>query len=236
MDSPGFDTSCPPRHIAIIMDGNGRWAKQRGQSRTSGHKAGVETIRDIVKACSAWGVEYLTLYAFSSENWKRPEKEVSFLMNLLGTYLGNEIKKLHKQNVRFKTIGCTSEFAPKLRQKMDEGEQLTRNNTGLTLVLALNYGSRTEIIDAIRKIKATDIAPEEITEEFFSSQLYTSGIPDPELMIRTSGEQRISNFLLWQISYSELIFTPVLWPDFNRQHLAQAIAEYQSRHRRFGGL
>ncbi|HWI54159.1 MAG TPA: isoprenyl transferase [Desulfobacteria bacterium] len=235
-----LDMSKLPVHIAIIMDGNGRWATRRGLPRAMGHRSGVESLRDIVKACSSLGIGYLTVYAFSTENWKRPTEEVNILMDLLVEYLKKELEELHRSNVRIRAIGCTGDLPDKARQALADAQISTENNTGLTLNLALNYGGRNEITEAVRLI-GTDIAsgrlsPESINEEVISGYLYTAGIPDPDLMIRPSGELRISNFLLWQAAYSEFWYSPVLWPDFRRIHLLEAIVDYQSRQRRFGGL
>jgi len=228
-----------PSHVAIIMDGNGRWAKQRGMSRTEGHKAGLESIRRTVAACQKRGIKYLTLYAFSTDNWKRPKTEVAFLMQLMASYLKKEINKLHEQNVRFTTIGNTEAFAANIQKLIQNGKEKTAVNTGLTLVLALNYGGRDEIVRAAKKIaeETADgkIQPDEITAQTIADRLYTAGIPDPDLLIRTSGEIRVSDFLLWQISYAEFWFTDIFWPDFNETELEKAITDYQNRHRRFGG-
>ncbi len=239
MDEPLFDPKNLPRHIAIIMDGNGRWARQRGLPRTEGHRAGVESMREAVRCCNDWGVPFLTLYAFSVDNWKRPEPEVQFLMGLLGSYLTQEIEAMHRQNVRFRSIGDASGFSQSIARRLADGTRLTQANTGLTLTLALNYGSRAEIVQAVRSL-ASDVRegklePAQITEEALSSRLFNPDVPDPDFLVRTSGEMRVSNFLLWQLSYSEFYFTDVLWPDFRREHLARAIHEYQQRNRRFGG-
>ncbi len=230
----------PPCHVAIIMDGNGRWAKARGLPRTAGHKRGAESVRAAVQAAGELGVSYLTLFGFSSENWKRPEGEVRDLMGLLRLYLKGEIKSLHKNNVRLRVVGDRARLGKDIVSLIEDGEAKTANNTGLTLVLALSYGSRQEIVSAVRALAqdAADgkISPDQIDEDMVSSRLFTVGIPDPDLLIRTSGEQRISNFLLWQCAYSELVFQDVLWPDFDRQHLEDAIAAYHGRERRFGAL
>lgn len=237
--SPAPDNQNVPRHVAVIMDGNGRWAKQRGMSRTEGHKAGLESIRRTVAACQKRGIKYLTLYAFSTDNWKRPKTEVAFLMQLMASYLKKEINKLHEQNVRFTTIGNTEAFAANIQKLIQNGKEKTAANSGLTLVLALNYGGRDEIVRAVRKIaeETADgkIQPNEITAQTVADRLYTAGIPDPDLLIRTSGEIRVSDFLLWQISYAEFWFTDIFWPDFNETELEKAITDYQNRHRRFGG-
>lgn len=222
-----------PEHIAIIMDGNGRWAKERGLPRTAGHKEGGEALKRTIRACRELGVKYLSVYAFSTENWKRPEEEVSFLQTLLQQALLNEVKKLAKEGIKLRFLGDLSAFSQDLRNKIKEAEELTAGNTEYQLNIMLNYGSRDEMIYAVNvAIKSG----QEVTEDIFSSLLYTAGIPDPELIIRTSGEKRLSNFLLWQSAYSELWFTDTYWPDFNKDVLQQAISEYSSRSRRFGGL
>ena len=229
-----------PGHVAIIMDGNGRWARERGLSRIRGHRAGVESIRVIVRAAGEIGIRFLTLYAFSAENWKRPKREVSSLMGLLKRFLKREERELNKNNVRLRTIGRIHGLPGDVQEWIARVEKSTSNNTGLTLVLALNYGSKTEIEDAVRAIAGRcvrgEIVPEDIDEELVSRNLYTAGMPDPDLLIRTSGEMRISNFLLWQVSYAELYVTPVYWPDFRRHHFVKALLEYQNRERRFGGV
>jgi undecaprenyl diphosphate synthase len=227
-----------PRHIAIIMDGNGRWAKQRGLPRIAGHREGVKSVRDIVEACGELGIEVLTLYTFSTENWRRPPKEVSALMKLLIKTLRKEIEDLVKNNVRLLTIGNLEKLPKVAHQGMLEGMALTEKNTGLKLNLALNYGSREEIVTAVQKvaleIQNGKIRPQDIDGKIIARMLYTAGLPDPDLLIRTSGEFRISNFLLWQLAYTELYITEVLWPDFRRSNLYDAIRDYQGRERRFG--
>ncbi len=227
-----------PRHIAIIMDGNGRWAKQRGLPRIAGHREGVRSVRDIVEACGELGIEVLTLYTFSTENWRRPQKEVSALMKLLLKTLRKEINDLVKNNVRLLTIGNLEKLPKIAHQGMLEGIAATRENTGLKLNLALNYGGREEIVSAVQKIalmiQQGKIQPQEIDRKMISQFLYTEGLPDPDLLVRTSGEYRISNFLLWQLAYTEIYITDVLWPDFRRQNLYDAIRDYQGRERRFG--
>jgi undecaprenyl diphosphate synthase len=229
-----------PSHIAIIMDGNGRWAKKRNMPRAFGHKQGAKSVRAITTACAELGVKYLTLYAFSTENWKRPEQEVGFLMKLLSDYLDKETKTLIKNNVRLMTIGEIDMMDPHLCKKLKDVKKLTSKNTGLKLVLALNYGSKREITRAVRSIAADvknkKIRVSDINEELISKRLYTAGIPDPDLLIRTSGEIRVSNFLLWQIAYSEIYVTDVLWPDFGKNNLMLALEEYSSRERRYGGI
>ncbi|MEA1929096.1 MAG: isoprenyl transferase [Candidatus Auribacterota bacterium] len=229
-----------PRHIAIIMDGNGRWAKERGLSRLEGHRAGAETVRKITTAAAEIGIEYLTLYAFSVENWSRPRREIQGLMRYLKEYLKSELPVMQKNNIRLRAIGRTEEFSSGVRKVLSKTIEATAKNTGLTLVLALNYGGRSEIIDGIREIvkgaNKGEITPEMIDEDFFSRYLYAGDIPDPDLLIRTSGEMRVSNFLLWEISYTELWITPICWPDFDKNQLLTAINDYQKRERRYGGL
>ena len=221
-----------PRHIAIIMDGNGRWAKKRGLPRMAGHREGINSVRDIVEVCGQLGVEVLTLYTFSLENWRRPRPEVSALMSLLVGTINKEVDDLHRNNVQVRTIGHLEDLPSQARNGMLRAIEKTKQNTGLILNLALSYGGRKEILEAVQKIVQSP--PQEITEETISSHLYTSGLPDPDLLIRTSGEFRISNFLLWQLAYTEIFVTDVLWPDFRRQELYRAIDDYQSRERRFG--
>ncbi len=229
-----------PGHIAIIMDGNGRWAGKKGLLRAAGHRAGVESLRNIVKLCSSLGVQHLTVYGFSTENWKRPLEEVNILMDLLVEYLRKEILELHQNNVRVRAIGMIKELPAGAQEALSDAIKTTDNNTGLTLNLALNYGGRAEIVEAVRSIcqealqGRLDVA--DINEKAVSDFLFTAGVPDPDLIIRPSGELRISNFLLWQAAYSEFWYSSVLWPDFNRQTLLQAILDYQKRQRRFGGL
>ncbi len=228
-----------PSHIAIIMDGNGRWARKRSLPRIAGHREGINSVREITRACGELSIDYLTLYTFSQENWRRPKLEVSALMNLLVETIRREIDELMKNNVQLKVIGKLEELPEKPRVEMEEGIQRTSKNDGLTLVLALNYSGRMEILEAAAKMWRLQNNGKEIpkmTEELFEQQLYTVGIPDPDLVIRTSGESRISNFLLWQIAYSEIIITPTLWPEFRGEELYEAINEYQSRERRFGNI
>jgi undecaprenyl diphosphate synthase len=229
-----------PQHVAIIMDGNGRWASQRGLPRFEGHRRGVEALRKTIRAAEDLGIRYLTVYSFSSENWKRPAAEVSDLMGLLRRFIRNDLAELHSRNIRVRVIGVKEGLAPDIIALLDESEQLTKNNTGLTFVVAFNYGARREIADAARLIaqavKAGEINVDAIDEKLVSNYLNTIGIPDPELVIRTSGEQRLSNFLLWQSSYSEFVFTSGHWPDFGRDALVEALLVFQSRDRRFGGL
>jgi undecaprenyl diphosphate synthase len=229
-----------PRHIAIIMDGNGRWAAQRGLPRGEGHRRGVEALRRTVRAAGELGVRVLTIFSFSSENWSRPQQEIVDLMGLLRRFIRNDLAELHGNNVRVKVVGERADLEPEIRRLLEEAEELTKSNTGLLLVVAFNYGARDEIVRAARQI-AGDVAagrlqPADIDIDLFAGRLDTAGVPDPDLIIRTSGEQRLSNFLLWQAAYSELVFVPVYWPDFDRAALESAIAEYQRRERRFGGL
>lgn len=229
-----------PRHIAIIMDGNGRWAKQRGMPRLEGHRVGAESVRAVTSACVRLGVEYLTLYAFSSENWNRPQSEVKALMALLDQFLKDKAKELHEQKIRLLAIGQLDRLPAKTRKRLEQTIADTAEYTALTLVLALSYGGREEIVAAARSLAAEaaegGLDPAQIDNTLFASRLQTAGLPDPDLLIRTSGEMRVSNFLLWQISYAEMVIVPKLWPDFREPDLDAAIAEYQRRHRRFGGL
>jgi len=227
-----------PQHIAIIMDGNGRWAAEKGLPKIMGHRKGAQTVREILQACAAIGVKYLTLYAFSTENWKRPQGEVKGLMKLLEMQLEGETRNLIKNNVRLNVIGGIEDLPDAVKAKLKKSLELTRNNTGVVLTLALSYGARAEIINAARKI-LDDIGQgrikrEDIDEKLFSSYLYTANLPDPDLLIRTSGEMRVSNFLLWQISYSEFYVTKKYWPDFGKKDLEKAVGEYQRRQRRYG--
>lgn len=233
-----IDSSRVPKHVAIIMDGNGRWAKSKGKLRVFGHHSGVLSVRDVVEAADDIGLKYLTLYTFSSENWNRPKYEVTAIMELLVSALSKELAKMMKNNVRMKWIGDRSMLPKRCLRELDEAIEKTADNTGLTLVLAISYSSRSEIVMAAkelaRKAKAGLIDPEDINDDIFSDALYTHDIPDPELLIRTSGEYRLSNYLLWQIAYAELYFTPKLWPDFRRNDLFEAVLDYQKRERRFG--
>ena len=229
-----------PRHIAIIMDGNGRWAKERGLPRREGHRAGAESVREMVETCRELGVEFLTLYAFSSENWNRPQTEIRALMTLLNRFLDEKAEELMRQNVRLAAIGSLDRLPAGTRKRLDSAIARTAGNSAMTLVLALSYGSREEITEAARSLVADAaegrLRPEDVTEDLLASRLHTAGIPDPDLLVRTSGEMRISNFLLWQISYAEIIITRKFWPDFRRGDLLEAVAEYSRRHRRFGGI
>ena len=235
-----MNDSSIPRHIAIIMDGNGRWAKERGKPRISGHRAGAESVRECVEACKQLGVEYLTLYAFSSENWNRPAAEVTALMALLERFLEEKAEELMKQNVKLTAIGHLERLPQKTRRKLDKAIERTSGNTSLTLILALSYGAREEIVEAARSLAADAAAgkidPAKIDNAAFASRLYTADIPDPDLLIRTSGELRVSNFLLWQISYAEIVIFKKYWPDFQQADLSEAVQEYARRHRRFGAL
>jgi len=227
-----------PRHIAIIMDGNGRWAKEQGQDRLFGHFHGVESVRNIVEGSAELGIEYLTLYAFSTENWERPAYEVVGLMELLVTTIRNEVESLHKNNIRLHVIGDMNMLPEYARTELKEALDFTQKNTGLNLIMALSYSGRWELLNAVKsiayKVKNDELAVEEIDQDTIQQHLVTSGFPDPELMIRTSGEYRISNFLLYQLAYAELYFTQVRWPDFRKENLYEAIIDYQARERRFG--
>jgi undecaprenyl diphosphate synthase len=235
-----LDLTKLPKHIAVIMDGNGRWAKKKGNPRIFGHRNAVAAVRDIVEASAELGIKYLTLYAFSTENWSRPRTEVDALMALLVGTINKETKTLLDNNVKLRTIGDIDSLPADVTRHLNEAIEDTSDNTGLTLVLALSYSSRWEIVNAVKKIasdvKEGKIDPADMNSGTFEAYLSTAGIPDPELLIRTSGEFRVSNYLLWQIAYTELYFTPTLWPDFRREHLYQAIADYQRRERRFGKI
>jgi undecaprenyl diphosphate synthase len=225
-----------PSHVAIIMDGNGRWAAQRHLPRVEGHRAGIDSVRDVVETSARLGFEVLTLYAFSVENWKRPRAEVSTLMTLLKRYLRLELATLLKNNIRFRVIGRVEELSPDVQDELDAGIQKTAGNSGMLFNIALNYGGRAEIVDAARRAIASGMSPDDLDEHRFSELLYTAGQPDPDLLIRTSGEMRVSNFLLWQIAYSEIWVTETLWPDFRRRDLIEAVLAYQKRDRRYGGI
>jgi undecaprenyl diphosphate synthase len=229
-----------PRHIAIIMDGNGRWAKARGLPRIAGHRRGAEAVRRTLVAATELGVPYLTLFGFSSENWKRPVAEVDDLMGLLRHYLRGEIAELHRNGVRLRVIGEIGRLAPEIISLIENAEALTRDNTAINLTIALSYGGRAEIVAATRalaiKVASGALRPEAVDEKQIAAHLFTADLPDPDLLIRTSGEQRISNFMLWQCAYAELVFTKTLWPDFGRADLEQAIAEYCGRERRYGAI
>ena len=229
-----------PRHVAIILDGNGRWAKSKNLPRSQGHVEGVKRVEEIVEAARGMGIQALTLYTFSTENWTRPQNEVSMLMKILCAVLDEKIKKLMKDNIRFRSIGRRDGVPQEVLERIDRAIELTKNNTGLIVNIAFNYGSRLEIIDAVKNIAAAvkhgDLKISEIDEHTISNALYTKGLPDPDLLIRTSGEKRISNFLLWQLSYAELYFTEKYWPQFDREEFEKAIRDYQSRERRYGSV
>jgi len=238
--SVGLDPAKLPRHIAIIMDGNGRWARAQGKERMEGHARGAKSVDVVTEECCRLGIGQLTLYCLSSENWKRPKPEIDFLMALLHQYLLAERKKILDQNIRFTVIGRREGLPAEVLAEIDENERLTRANTGLTLCLAINYGSRAEIVDAVRaiaqRVQRGELAPEQIAEATVSSALYTAGMPDPDLLVRTAGEMRVSNYLLWQISYAELWVTGKFWPEFDAEVLHEALRDYARRERRFGGL
>jgi undecaprenyl diphosphate synthase len=225
-----------PVHVAVIMDGNGRWAAQRHLPRVEGHRAGIESVREVVEGSARLGIKVLTLYAFSVENWKRPVSEVSMLMTLLKRYLRLELNTLLRNDIRFTVIGREEELAPDVRRELKMAEEKTAGNRGMLFNIALNYGGRAEIVEAARRVIAAGVGPEELDEVRFSEFLYTAGQPDPDLLIRTSGEMRVSNFLLWQIAYAEIWVTDTLWPDFRKRHLIEAILAYQKRDRRYGGI
>ncbi|MEN6328289.1 MAG: isoprenyl transferase [Syntrophomonas sp.] len=235
-----LDAKKMPRHIAIIMDGNGRWAKKKLLPRTMGHRAGMAALRKTVETCSNMGIPVLTVFAFSTENWKRPFEEVDYLMKLLIEFLNKEIAELHQENVRIRVLGDYELLPAECQIEIKRALELTGNNTGMIFNIAVNYGARSEILRGVRtvaeKLLDHEISLDDIGEKLFSSYLYTTGLPDPDLLIRTAGEKRISNFLLWQIAYSEIWVTDTLWPDFDRHHLIEAIYEYQQRNRKFGGL
>jgi undecaprenyl diphosphate synthase len=226
----------PPRHVAIIMDGNGRWAKKRHLPRLVGHNAGGENIRPVVKTFADYGVKYLTLYMFSTENWNRPRMEVAGLLSLLAKKIDQETQAFHQENIRLVHLGRQDRLSQRLRRKMRAAIELTKNNTGLTLCLAFDYGSRDEVVQAARRIASAGIPGDNIDEPVFARYLYNPDIPDPDLVIRTGGESRLSNFLLWQAAYSELYFTPVLWPDFGLKQVEEALSEYKRPQRRFGKI
>ncbi len=225
-----------PRHIAIIMDGNGRWAAQRHLPRVEGHRAGIDSVRDVVETSARLGIGALTLYAFSVENWKRPVTEVNALMTLLKRYLRLELDAINRNNIKFRVIGRTDELSVDVLHELEAGQRATERNTGMLFNIALNYGGRAEIVDAARRAIDSGIAAAELDEKKFAELLYTAGQPDPDLLIRTSGEMRVSNFLLWQIAYAEIWVTDTLWPDFRCRHLLEAVLAYQKRDRRYGGI
>jgi undecaprenyl diphosphate synthase len=226
----------PPQHVAIIMDGNGRWAKKRRLPRFAGHNAGSENVHPVVKIFADYGVKYLTLYMFSTENWNRPGIEVRGLLTLLAKKIGQETQAFHQENIRLVHLGRLDRLSEKLRRKIKAAVELTKNNTGLTLCLAFDYGGRDEIVQATRRIAGAGISDDNVDESVFAQYLYTAGIPDPDLLIRTGGDSRLSNFLLWQAAYTELYFTPVLWPDFGHKDVEEALSEYKRRQRRFGKI
>ena len=238
--TPSLSRERCPRHVAIIMDGNGRWASLRGLPRSAGHKAGVDALRRAVKAAADFGIEFLTIYSFSSENWSRPEAEISFLLDLLRRFVRQDVAELHRAGVKIKVIGSRENLEPAMIALLDDAERLTRENSGLNLVVAFNYGSRQEISRAISaivaKVETGEIAAGEISPDLISQHLDTAGIPDPDLLIRTGAEQRISNFLLWQSAYTEFVFVKEFWPDFTAEIFARALDEYRQRDRRFGGI
>ncbi len=225
-----------PEHVAIIMDGNGRWARRRNLPRIAGHRAGAENLRRIINACAEFGIKILTIYAFSTENWERPEDEVRGLMNIFTRVLDQELRDLHRQGVCLHHLGDLNGIEPALQKKVRDALELTRDNDRLILNVAFNYGGRAEILHAVRQMLADDLPPDELTEELFSRYLFTGGLPDPDLVIRTSGELRVSNFLIWQAAYAEYVAAPEMWPDFGREQLYAAIVEFSKRDRRYGGL
>jgi undecaprenyl diphosphate synthase len=231
-----IDFSRLPSHLAVIMDGNGRWAAQRHLPRVEGHRAGIESVREVVEGSARLGIRVLTLYAFSVENWKRPVSEVSTLMTLLKRYLRLELNTLLRNNIRFRVIGRAEDLAPDVRSELAMGEEKTAGNAGMLFNIALNYGGRAEIVEAAKRLLAAGVPADELDEERFAGFLYTAGQPDPDLLIRTSGEMRVSNFLLWQIAYAEIWVTDTLWPDFRARHLFEAIVDFQKRERRYGGV
>ncbi len=223
-----------PTHVAIIMDGNGRWAKARGLPRLAGHRAGTENLRRILTACVEFGIQVLTIWAFSTENWRRPQEEVRGLMTILEQVIDRELSELHKNGVRLRHIGRLEGISPNLQEKVRRAIEVTKDNSRLTLNVAFNYGGKAEILDAVKRIVADGVRPEDVDENLFARYLYTAGLPDPDMIIRTGNESRISNFMLWQGAYSEYYFTPVLWPDFDKQELRKALEDYARRERRFG--
>jgi undecaprenyl diphosphate synthase len=235
-----LDLNSLPQHIAVIMDGNGRWAQRRHLPRVAGHRAGVKAARRIIESCARLKLPCLTLYAFSLENWRRPQAEVDFLMRLLREYLSRELPSIHKNNIKLQVIGRAEQLPHAVRQDIEEGMRLTANNTGMKLVVALNYGARAELVDAfnalLKQAKRSGAGDFQADEQLISDHLYTVGLPDPDLLIRTSGEMRVSNFLLWQIAYAEMYVTETLWPDFSRERLLEALLDFQKRERRYGGL
>ena len=235
-DTPRLALEKVPRHAAVIMDGNGRWAEERGLSRQAGHRAGTENIRRVIETFARYEVPVLTLFAFSTENWARPKREVNALIRLIRHFIDKELRELHEQGVRLCHLGSLDPLAPQLRRRVEEAVELTKNNTRITVNVAFNYGGRQEILDAVRRIVEDGVPPERIDEALFSSYLYTAGLPEPDLMIRTAGEVRISNFLLWQSAYAEYYATSTYWPDFGVEEIEQALLAYSQRQRRFGGV
>jgi undecaprenyl diphosphate synthase len=233
---PGKKISPLPNHVAIIMDGNGRWAEKRGMPRLFGHRAGTDNVQRVVEALDRYQVRYLTLYAFSTENWRRPGVEVRGLFHILAEMIDRETRVLHKKGVKLAHLGKVDELAPELRDKVRKAIELTKNNTGMTLSIAFDYGGRAEILEAVRRIICDDVPAEDITESLFGSYLYTADVPDPDLIIRTAGEMRLSNFLIWQAAYGEFYSTPTWWPDFGEKEIEKALIAYSRRERRFGGL
>lgn len=234
--NPNGAPSRIPTHVAIIMDGNGRWACERGLPRLAGHRAGTENLRRVIRACVEFGIKILTIYAFSTENWGRPEAEVRGLLSILEQVIDSELEELHQQGVQLRHLGRLEGLSPQLQEKVRQAIELTKNNDRLILNVAFNYGGRDEILQAVRRLIADGVRPEEVTEELFTRYLYTAGLPDPDLIIRTSGELRVSNFLIWQAAYAEYYATPVYWPDFDKEELRKALVEYSRRQRRFGVL
>jgi undecaprenyl diphosphate synthase len=235
-----LDLKHMPEHLAVIMDGNGRWAERRHLPRVAGHRAGVKAAREVIETCARLKLPYLTLYAFSLENWRRPQAEVDFLMRLLREYLKRELPSIHKNNIRLLIIGRSADLPDAVRKDIEHGMRLTARNTGMKLVVALNYGGRAELVDAFNalldRVRADGLSAFHADEQTISENLYTAGLPDPDLLIRTSGEMRVSNFLLWQIAYAEIYVTETLWPDFSRARLLESLVDYQGRERRYGGL
>jgi undecaprenyl diphosphate synthase len=238
MSDPCGDSELPvvPEHVAIIMDGNGRWAKRRGLPRLAGHQAGTENLRRIIRACVEFGIKYLTIYAFSTENWGRPKEEVEGLLRILESVIEKELTELHQEGVKLRHIGRLEKLPESLRKKVESAIELTKDNQRLTVVVAFNYGGRDEIVNAVESIVKSGVQSRDVTEQLISDHLFTTDIPDPDLVIRTSGEMRLSNFLIWQAAYSELYITPVYWPDFSKEELHKALEAFCQRNRRFGGL
>jgi len=235
-DTPLLKIERLPQHVAIIMDGNGRWANERGLSRQAGHRAGTENIRRAIETLAQYEIPILTLYAFSTENWSRPKREVNALIRLIGHFIDRELHKLDENGVRLRHLGKLDPLSPQLQRRVRDAEEQTKDNTRITVNVAFNYGGRQEIIDAVRRIIEDGVAADQVTEELLSSYMYTDGLPDPDLTIRTAGEVRLSNFLLWQSAYAEFYATPVYWPDFGREEIERALVAYSQRQRRFGGV